>query len=50
MKHFRVTMIECRDGKVRKIVQEAYCESRAQVVEFYGLNEPDIFSYQIEEL
>ena len=50
MKHFRVTMIECRKGKVRKIVQEAYCESREQVVVFYGLNEPDIFSYQIKEL
>ena len=50
MKHFRVTMIERREGKVLEIVQEAYCESRAQVVEFYGLNEPDIFSYRIEEL
>lgn len=50
MKHFRVTMIECREGKVRELVQEVYCESRAKVIEFYGLNEPDIFSYRIEEL
>lgn len=50
MKHFRVTMKEVRGGEVRTLIQEAYCESRAQVIEFYGLNEPDIVDYKIKEL
>jgi len=50
MKTFEVTMQERgRDGVVRTITQTAVCESRKQVVEFYGLNEPDIVSYKIKE-
>jgi len=49
MKHFQVTMREVRGGVVRTLTQDAYCESEAQVVEFYGLNEPDILDYEIRE-
>ena len=51
MKEFKVTMKERRpDGSIHTIEQTAICESRRQVVEFYGLNEPDIVSYRIEEI
>ena len=51
MVHFRVTIKEMRPGgEMRTLTQDAYCESREQVIEFYGLNEPDIFSYRIEEV
>lgn len=50
MKIFKVTMQELgKDGKVRTIEQKAYCENRQQVVNLYGLNEPDILDYTIEE-
>lgn len=50
MKTFEVIMQERgKDGVVRTITQTAVCESREQVVEFYGLNEPDIVSYKIKE-
>ena len=50
MRTFEVTMEERgKDGKVRTLTQTAVCESRKQVIEFYGLNEPDILSYKIEE-
>lgn len=50
MKTFEVTMQERgRDGVVRTITQTAVCDSRKQVVDFYGLNEPDIVSYEIKE-
>lgn len=39
-----------RDGKIRTIEQLADCESRRQVIEWYGLNEPDIIEYTIEEV
>ena len=51
MKTFEVTMEECgKDGVVRAIKQTAVCESREQVIKFYGLNEPDILSYNIKEV
>ena len=51
MKKFEVKMKEAgRDGKVREITQMAFCESPRQVIEFYGLNEPDILSYSIREV
>ena len=51
MKKFEVTMKEMgKDGKIRIIMQTAICESRKQVIEFYGLNEPDILSYTIKEV
>lgn len=43
-------MREVRGGVVRTLTQDAYCESEAQVVEFYGLNEPDILDYEIREV
>ena len=51
MVKFEVTMKERgRDGVVRELKQAAICETRSQVVEFYGLNEPDIVSYSIREV
>lgn len=51
MKTFEVKMVERgKDGVVRTITQTAVCESEKQVVEFYGLNEPDIVSYNIKEV
>lgn len=47
---YRVTMVERRNGKDHKMTQEAFALSRVQVVEFYGLNQPDIVSYKIEEI
>lgn len=48
MKKFEVTMRELgKDGQVRTIKQTAVCETRQQVIEFYGLNEPDILGYEI---
>lgn len=50
MKTFKVTMKERgKDGVVRTIKQTAVCESREQVIKFYGLNEPDIVLYNIKE-
>lgn len=51
MKRFKVVMQEKgADGKVRPIEQEARCENRQQVIDWYGLNEPDIVDYSITEL
>lgn len=51
MKTFEVTMRELgKDGQVRIIKQTAQCESRQQVVDFYGLEEPDILDYEITEI
>ena len=51
MKRFEIKMKEMgKDGKVRTITQTALCESRKQVIDFYGLNEPDIISYNIKEI
>lgn len=50
MAKYKVTMVEQRDGKTHTLVQTAVCENEAQVVEFYGLREPDIVSYSIEEI
>ena len=50
MRKFEVTMEEMgRDGVVRTLTQTAYCETRQQVIEWYGLDEPDIISYSIKE-
>ena len=49
MATFKVTMKELgRDGIEREITQIAACQTRQQVVDFYGLNEPDIIDYSIE--
>lgn len=51
MKTFEVTMKELgRDGKVRTLTQTAVCRDEAEVVKFYGLNEPDIVYYAIKEI
>lgn len=51
MKTFKVTMQERgEDGVVRTINQTTVCESRQQVIDWYGLNEPDIVSYNIKEV
>jgi hypothetical protein len=51
MKKFKVIMRELdRDGQVREIKQTAHCETRQQVIDFYGLNEPDILDYEITEI
>ena len=43
-------MIEERNGVERKIVQECVATDRQLVISWYGLNDPDIVSYQIEEV
>ena len=51
MKQYRITMQEQgADGKVRTLTQTAYCETPEQAIEFYGLREPDILSYEVEEI
>ena len=51
MKKFEVTMCELGpDGKERTLKQTAICETRQQVIFFYGLDEPDIISYEIKEV
>lgn len=48
---YKVTMFERqKDGTVRPIVQTAVCQSRQAVIDWYGLEEPDIVSYTIEEI
>jgi len=37
-----------KDGTTHTIEQTAVCETRRQVIEWYGLREPDIVSYKIE--
>ena len=51
MPKFKVTMKERqRDGSIHTLEQTAFCQSRQQVIEFYGLNEPDIVGYTIEPI
>lgn len=51
MPKFKVTMKEKgRDGSIRTLEQTAICQSRQQVIEWYGLNEPDIVDYNIEPI
>ena len=38
------------DGKIRTIEQQAICPTRQKVIDWYGLNEPDIIEYKIEEV
>ena len=50
MATFKVTMRErAADGTVHELKQTAICESEKQVIDFYGLNEPDIVNYKIEK-
>ena len=48
MARFEITMVERqKDGSTRTLNQTAVCETRQQVIDWYGLNEPDIVSYSI---
>ena len=50
-KHYKVTMVELqKDGTTRTLTQDAYCRSEQEVIKFYGLNEPDILSFDIQEV
>ena len=50
MRTFKVTMSERqRDGSVHTIEQTAVCNNAQEVVRWYGLEEPDIVYYTIEE-
>ena len=37
-----------KDGTTCTLTQTAVCNSEQEVVKFYGLNEPDIVSYDIK--
>jgi hypothetical protein len=51
MHTYKVIMNERqKDGSVRTLNQTTRCENRQQVIEWYGLEEPDIVSYKIEEI
>lgn len=47
MKTFKVVMKEV--GSDHEMVQTAVCNSRQEVIEWYGLNQPDIEYYRITE-
>ena len=48
MPKYKVTMVERqKDGTTRTLNQKAVCRSEQEVIDFYGLNEPDIVSYDI---
>lgn len=50
MPKYKVTMVERqKDGSNHTITQTAICRNEQEVINFYGLNEPDIVSYNIEE-
>lgn len=47
---YKVTMQERQaDGSVRTLEQISFAPSREAVIEWYGINEPDIVSYTIKE-
>lgn len=49
MPKYNVTMVERqKDGTTRTLKQSAVCPSEQDVIKFYGLNEPDIVSYDIK--
>lgn len=49
MATFKITMQERgKDGVIRTIKQTAVCETEQQVVDWYGLKEPDILDFKIE--
>lgn len=39
-----------KDGIARVLEQEAICESLEEVIKIYGLKEPDILDYDINEI
>jgi len=51
MQKFEITMVERqKDGSTRTLTQTAFCRSRQEVIDLYGLKEPDIVSYTIKEI
>lgn len=51
MARFEITMKEeGKDGVIRTLTKTAICRSAQEVIEWYGLNEPDIISYNIKEI
>lgn len=51
MHTYKVVMIELqKDGSTRTLTQTAHCNDRQEVIEWYGLEEPDIVSYTITEV
>ena len=49
MPKYKVTMVERqKDGTTHTLTQSAVCRSEKEVIDFYGLNEPDIVSYDIK--
>lgn len=51
MPKYKVKMVEQGiDGRIHTLNQIAVCESREQVIKFYGLTEPDILEYDITEI
>ena len=50
MHKYEVTMVENRNGKTTTLTQTAVCRNRQEVIDWYGLNEPDIVSYNIREI
>lgn len=49
-RHFKVTMVENRNGRVTTIEQECFVPTREDVISIYGLEEPDIERYEITEI
>ena len=51
MHTYKVTMQERQpDGSIRTLTQTAVCTNKSQVIEWYGLTEPDIVDYTIETI
>jgi len=49
-KHFKVTMTELGPKGVHTFTQECFVSSEAEVIKIYGLDQPDILDYKIEEV
>ena len=51
MHDFKITMVERqKDGTTRTLTQTAHCHTKQEVIDWYGLKEPDIVSYTIVQL
>lgn len=51
MKKFEVTIVErsLLDGQIHTIKRTMVCHKRAEVVEWYGLDDSSVLSYEIAE-
>lgn len=51
MHTYKVTMVERqKDGSTHTLEQTAHCRDRQEVIEWYGLEKPDIVSYTIVQI